>query len=141
MQTVQHSVLVAQVPSDPAQRLFLFGIRRLGCDGLHDAAVAHAFLIAFGAGFRRQMMAMRAFVTEVARHSNRTIQLSPWCCGRATADEIALCDAVRLSVRDPARASLLLADVLGRRDCAGVVGVASWLAQGFADAGMPIEAG
>lgn len=126
-------------PEDPAARLLLFGIRQLGGHGLSDAAAAHAFITAFGTGFRRPLLLLRALMTELSATSTGPIQIAPWCCARMTASEGALLDIIACVEREHDRAALLLADLLGTRHIDGVLATTHALANAFADAGMPVE--
>ncbi|MFL9842178.1 DUF6628 family protein [Sphingomonas sp. ST-64] len=126
-------------PEDPAARLLLFGIRQLGAHGLGDAATAHAFVTAFGKGFRRPLLLLRTLMAEMSATSTGPIQIAPWCCARMTASEGALLDLIALVERDSERARFLLSDLLGLRRVDGVLATANALAAAFADAGMPVE--
>ncbi len=126
-------------PEDPATRLLLFGIRQLGAHGLGDAATAHAFVTAFGTGFRRPLLLLRTLMAEMSAASAGPIQIAPWCCARMTASEGALLDLIALVERDSERARFLLSDLLGIRRVDGVLATAQALATAFADAGMPVE--
>lgn len=132
------SALPAALPADPHARLLLFAFRRLGAHGLDDAAVANAYLTAFGAGFRRPLTLTRAFVADCAGHATAQIAIAPCCCPRATAAEAGVLSAVACAETHPERARLLLADLLNVRRPDGVVASAAALAGAFADAGRPI---
>ncbi|QDX25483.1 hypothetical protein FPZ54_05230 [Sphingomonas suaedae] len=126
-------------PEDPAARLLLFGIRQLGANGLNDAAAAHAFVTAFGTGFRRPLLLLRTLMAEMSAASAGPIQIAPWCCARMTASEGALLDLIAQAERDSERARFLLSDLLGIRRVDGVLATAHALANAFADAGLPVE--
>lgn len=128
-------------PDDPARRLLLFAIRRTGAHGLNDAAVAHAFLSHFGGGFRRPLVLLRTFMMESSRAAARPIVIAPGCCARMTADERVLLDIMAHVQRHPARARLLLADLLGRRQADALFAAAALLASAFADGGLPLSDG
>lgn len=127
-------------PEDPGARLLLFGIRQLGANGLSDAAAAHAFVTAFGKGFRRPLLLLRTLMAEMSAASSGPIQIAPWCCARMTAAEGALLDVIACAPLDPERARLLLADLLGARRVDGILATAHALSNAFADAGLPLEA-
>jgi hypothetical protein len=127
-------------PEDPGARLLLFGIRQMGAGGLNDAAAAHAFVTAFGRDFRRPLVLLRSLMAEMSTASAGPIQIAPWCCARMTAAESATIEIIARAPYDPARARLLLADLLGVRQVDGVLATAHALANAFADLGLPLEA-
>ncbi len=137
-QTIGHA-LPRHQPSDSSARLLLFGIRQLGVHGLSDAAAAHAFVTAFGKGFRRPLLLLRTLLAEISATSAGPIPIAPWCCTRMTASEGALIDVIACVERDSERARLLLSDLLGIRRVDSVLATAHALANAFADAGMPVE--
>jgi hypothetical protein len=126
-------------PEDAGARLFLFGVRQMGMHGLDDACAAHAFVVAFGKGFRRPLVLLRALMREMARASERPIPIAPWCCPRMTRTEATLLAVLGNTQARPDKAGLLLADMLGVRDASGVFATASALATAFADLGLPFE--
>lgn len=130
--------LPAPLPDGASARLLLFAFRRLGAHGLDDAAVAQAYLAAFGARFRRPLVLTRALVADCAATATAQIAIAPCCCPRATRAEAAILDAVAAAETEPEKARLLLADLLCVRRPDGVVASAAALAGAFADAGMPI---
>lgn len=125
-------------PDDPALRLLLFGARQIGANGLSDACAAHAFVTAFGQGFRRPLLLLRTLMLELSATSSRPIQIAPWCCGRMTPAESALLAVIGKSLTNERAAGLLLADLLGVRDASGPLATATALALAFADLGMPL---
>jgi hypothetical protein len=131
--------LPALQPEDPGTRLLLFGVRQMGAHGLNDACAAHAFVTAFGRGFQRPLVLLRALMAEMSAGAAGTIQIAPWCCPRMTAAEGGLLAALG-RVRDrPAVAGMLLADLLGLRDAGAVAATAHALANAFADLGLPLD--
>lgn len=127
-------------PEDAGSRLLLFGVRQIGAGGLQDAATAHAFVTAFGQGFRRPLLLLRTLMAEMSVAASGPIQIAPWCCGRMTPNEGALLDLLALAGTDPARARILLADLLGARQVDGILATAAALAGSFADMGLPLDA-
>lgn len=125
-------------PDDPAGRLVIYGLRRMGAHGLGDASVAHAFMTAFGKEFRRPLMLLRTLVHELAATSARPIQIAPWCCPRLTGSETALLAVLERSLTNEPAAALLLADLLGIRDAHGPLATATALAIAFADLALPL---
>ncbi len=130
--------LVASVPDCPYQRLALYAVRRMAVGGIGDALAAQALITGFGVDFRRPLTLMRAFMTELARASTRTIAVAPCCCPRVTAAEDTILAALCLAGDDPAGADARLAELLGLESCVGVTEHARALAAGFADNGMPL---
>lgn len=123
---------------EPAPRLVIFGLRRMGAHGLNDAAVAHAFMTAFGKDFRRPLVLLRILVAELGTTSTRPIQIAPWCCPRLTGSEATLLAVLdRAMINEPA-AALLLADLLGVRDAHGPLATATALSIALADLGLPL---
>lgn len=128
------------LPDDPAARIALLGIRRLGAHGLHDANAANAFVATFGEGFRRPLVLMRNFMADVAATASGPIPIAPCCCARMTSAEGTLLTVLASVERHPERALLLLTDLLGTRAADGVLASAHALAVAFADSGRPIGA-
>ena len=125
-------------PEDAGARLLLFGVRQMGMHGLADACAANAFVTAFGKGFQRPLVLLRALMAEMAASATGPIQIAPWCCPRMTGSEAALL-AVLGRVRDnPQAAELLLKDLLGVRNSGGTVATAHALSNAFADLGLPL---
>ncbi|MEI9851728.1 MAG: DUF6628 family protein [Sphingomonas sp.] len=126
-------------PEDPGARLLLFAVRQMGMHGIHDACAAHAFVTAFGRGFRRPLVLLRALMTEMAAASDRHIPIAPWCCPRMTRAEETLLAVLARAGSNPQGARLLLADLFGVRDSGTVVFTARALARAFADLGLPLD--
>jgi hypothetical protein len=91
-------------PQGDSARLTLYALRRMAVAGLNDAYAAQAMLSAFGAGFRRPLVLMRAVVMELARDSARPITVAPACCNRMTRDEARLLAVLRHAPADEPRA-------------------------------------
>jgi hypothetical protein len=125
-------------PEDPGARLLLFGIRQMGMHGLHDACTGHAFVTAFGKGFQRPLVLLRALMQEMSAIASGPIQIAPWCCPRMTGAEAALLQAIARVGTRPQSAAMLLSDLLGVRDASGVLVTAHALANAFADLGLPL---
>jgi len=133
------AALPALQPEDPARRLLLFGVRQMGMHGLHDACAAHAFVTAFGRGFQRPLVLLRALMQEMSALAAGPIQIAPWCCPRVTGAEAALLDALGRIRTNPQASAMLLADMLGVRDATGVLVTAHALANAFADMALPLD--
>ena len=125
-------------PEDAGARLLLFGVRQRGGHGLADACAANAFVTAFGKGFQRPLVLLRALMADMASSATGPIQIAPWCCPRMTGSEAALL-AVLGRVRDnPQAADLLLRDLLGVRESGSILATAHALSNAFADMGLPL---
>lgn len=128
------------LPQDPNARLLLFAFRRLGAHGLNDAHTAHALLQAFGAGFRRPLLLLRAMMADLAHTATCPIAIAPCCCMRMTGAEAAMLTIVARAETAPDSARVLLGDLIGVRRPDGVLASVTALAQAFADAGRPVTA-
>jgi hypothetical protein len=135
------AALPALQPEDAGARLLLFGIRQMGAHGLHDACTAHAFVTAFGKGFQRPLVLLRALMAEMSTASAGPIQIAPWCCARMTGPEAMLLQVIACVRTQPARANMLLADLLGVRDAVSIGFTAHALANAFADLALPLDEG
>src|SRR5690349_16919429 len=127
------NILPSRAPTDSNQRLLLFAIRRLAASGLNDAHAANAFIGAFGLGFRRPLILLRALMAEMSRVSNRKVIVAPCCCPRMTEGEAVLLGAVTFAVVDPHQAHRALTRVLGVQNCLGALSSAQALGQAFED--------
>lgn len=126
-------------PEDPGARLLLFGVRQMGAHGLHDACTAHAFVTAFGKGFQRPLVLLRALMQEMSALAAGPIQIAPWCCPRITGQEAALLQVLGRVRANPCASAVLLADMLGVRDATGLLVTAHALANAFADMGLALD--
>lgn len=126
-------------PVQPYLLLLLYGIRRTGAQGLHDAATAHAFMTAFGSQFRRPLLLLRALMAELSKSSAYPIQIAPCCCPRMTGGEAALVEIVGSVESQPERAAMLLGDLMGVRHAGGPTATAHLLALAFRDGGRPLS--
>ncbi|WP_353205243.1 DUF6628 family protein [Sphingomonas sp.] len=131
--------LKGPLPSDPNARLALFAFRRIGAHGLHDAAAAALLLQAFGAGFRRPLVLLRAMMADLAHAATCPITIAPCCCLRMTGSETTVLTILARAETAPDSARLLLGDLIGVRRPDGVLASITLLAQAFADAGRPIS--
>lgn len=134
------AALPAAQPEDAGVRLLIFGMRQIGANGLQDACAAHAFVTAFGKGFQRPLVLLRALMQELSATSAGPIPIAPWCCPRMTGAEVALIRVIGRVRENPHASAILLADVLSVRDATGVLVTAHALANAFADMGLPITA-
>jgi hypothetical protein len=130
--------LPALQPDDAGARLLLFGVRQMGMHGLADACAANAFVTAFGKGFQRPLVLLRALMAEMAETSAGPIQIAPWCCPRMTASEAMLLTVLGRVREQPEVAALLLRDLLGVREANGTLATAHALSNAFADMGLPL---
>ena len=134
------AALPQMLPPCPNARLALFAMRRMGAHGLADARAAHVLFTAFGQGFRRPLVLMRALMADLAGTAAGTIAIAPCCCSRMTHAEAALLSVVARVETRPDNARLLLADLLGIARVDGVLASAAAVAAAFADEGRPVIA-
>lgn len=133
------ALLPETAPRCVNSRLLLHALRRMAAGGLHDAHAAQAFIGAFGTGFRRPLLLIRALMAEMARISQRKFLVAPCCCGRMTRAEGVLLALVAQGERNPHEAHERLAALLGVRQCLGALSSAQALGQAFADLGRPLS--
>lgn len=126
------------MPEDENARLAIFAFRRLGAHGLRDAVAVDALLRAFGHGFRRPLMLLRAMMSDLAASATCAIQIAPCCCRRLTSAEHAVLTILARAETAPDSARVLLADLLAVRRADGPLATVTAVAQAFADAGRPI---
>ena len=132
------AILPHPLPGCANARIALFAMRRMGAHGLADARAAHALITAFGQGFRRPLVLMRALMADLAGAASGTIAIAPCCCARMTPAEAALVAILARVETHPDAARLLMADLLGARRIDGVLASAAAVAIAFADEGRPI---
>jgi hypothetical protein len=135
---IARSALPHTMPAGPGARLALFVFRRLGAHGLDDAVAAQAMLTAFGQGFRRPLVLMRAMMADLAASAVAPIAIAPCCCVRMTHAEHAMLTVLTRAETAPDSARLLLADLLAVRHADGVFACVAAVATAFADTGRPI---
>lgn len=133
------AVLPHMLPECENARIALFAMRRMGANGLADARAAHALFTAFGQGFRRPLVLLRAMMADLAANASGTIAIAPCCCARMTPAESALLTIIGRVEYAPDTARLLMADLLGVRAVDGVLASAAAVAAAFADEGRPVS--
>lgn len=138
--TATLAALPHALPACPNARVALFAMRRIGGHGLADARAAHALFTAFGEGFRRPLMLVRALMADMAAAAAGPIAIAPCCCARMTHAESAILTILARVEIAPETARLLLADLLGIRRVDGVLASAAAVSVAFADEGRPIAA-
>lgn len=125
--------------ADEARLLFLRAARLMAVGGVNDARAAALMLGWFGRNYRRPLVLMRAMMLELARVSQRRIQLGPPCCTRMTRDEALMLRALGREerqigdVHDDACELLALDNALGAATCFQAVATC------FADLGAPFS--
>ena len=132
------SLLPHVMPECENARIALYAMRRMGANGLNDASAAHAMFTAFGQGFRRPLVLLRALMADLAGTSAGTIAIAPCCCARMTPAESAMLSVLARVETAPEIARYLMADLLGVRRIDGVLASAAAVAAAFADEGRPI---
>ena len=131
--------LAYAAPSAPAAQLLLFAIRRMAAGGLTDAHAATAMMSAFGLGFRRPLILLRAFMAEVSRVSAVRILVAPCCCRRMTGDEMVILESVAGALARPRAAHDAFRGLLHIHSCLGLLTSAQAVSAGFADMGLPLS--
>ncbi len=132
------SLLPHALPPCENARITLFAMRRMGAHGLADARASHTMFTAFGQGFRRPLVLLRALMADLAGTSAGTIAIAPCCCARMTPAESAMLSVLARVETAPETARYLMADLLGVRRIDGVLASAAAVAAAFADEGRPI---
>ncbi|MGE4429924.1 MAG: DUF6628 family protein [Sphingobium sp.] len=74
--------------------MFLKTARLMAIGGANDARAASVMMGWFGRNYRRPLVLMRALMLELARVSQRRIQLAPPCSARLTRDEATMLRAL-----------------------------------------------
>ncbi len=132
------ALLPHAMPECPNARLALFAMRRMGANGLADARASHTLFTAFGQGFRRPLVLLRALMADLAGTSAGTIAIAPCCCARMTPAEAAMLTILARVETAPDSARYLMSDLLGVRRIDGVLASAAAVAAAFADEGRPV---
>ena len=132
------TILPHSLPACANARIVLFAMRRMGANGLADARAAHVMFTAFGQGFRRPLVLMRALMADLAGTAAGTIAIAPCCCARMTAAERTMLTILARVETAPDTARLLLGDLLGVRRVDAVLASVAAVATAFADDGRPI---
>lgn len=131
--------LPRSMPTGYGHRLFLFVMRRMASSGVNDAHAANAMLGAFGRGYRRPLVLMRAMMLELARVSSRRIMVAPCCCARMTADEALMMQATTDALRDPRGAFAAVSRLIGNDQALGALTCLQAVAQAHRDLGRPLD--
>lgn len=132
------SLLPYALPACANARIALFAMRRMGAHGLSDARAGHAMFTAFGQGFRRPLILLRALMADLAGTASGTIAIAPCCYTRMTPAESALLTILARVETAPEVARYLMSDLLGARRIDGVLTSAAAVAMAFADEGRPV---
>ena len=132
------ALLPHPLPHCENARIALFTMRRMGAHGLSDARAAHTLFTAFGQGFRRPLVLMRALMADLAGSAAGTIAIAPCCCARMTPAESAMLSILARVETAPDTARYLMRDLLGVRSIDGVLTSAAAVAAAFADEARPV---
>lgn len=127
------------VPQPPGLRLSLLIFRRMATHGLHDAQATMIAVDAFGAGFRRPLVLMRAFVAELAGGSRRRLLVAPCCALRMTMDEARVLGVLVAANAHGDTAAHHLRVLTDRYAIAEILSAAAALNAALADLGRPLE--
>ncbi|MCP1469798.1 hypothetical protein J3E64_001480 [Sphingobium sp. OAS761] len=131
--------LYRPMPGGYGNRLFLFAIRRMAAAGVSDAHAANAMLGAFGRGYRRPLVLIRAMMLELARASSRKILVAPCCCARMTVDEATIMQTAGIALANPKSAFEDISHLLGSPQALGALTCIQAVAQSFTDLGRPLD--
>lgn len=137
-QSLAARLLPCPLPEDRGGRLMVLAMRRMGANGVNDAAIAHHFLVAFGARFRRPLLMTRVVVHDLSLAARAPIAIAPCCCPRMTAAEAVMVDAAANVFRAPEKTRLLVGDLIDARHPDAVVAAIAAMAGAYLDAGLPI---
>ena len=133
-----HPLLPHPAPTDANARLLLFAIRRMAMGGLADAYAAQAFLTAFGSGYRRPLLLLRALMVELCRVASIRLMVAPCCSARLSADEQAMMEVFATASASPRSAHARFCATLHVRTCLAALSGAQAVAESFADLGRPL---
>lgn len=131
-------LLRVPAPAGAAERLTLYAMRRMAAHGIRDAYAANALFGAFGIGFQRPLVLLRAFMVEFAQSASRAVRLAPGCCGRMTMDEARMIAGLRDAGRDDARALRRLSHFCPAQQAGGALNAAAAYNAALADLGCPM---
>jgi len=124
---------------DGPRLLFLRTARLMAIGGANDARAASVMMGWFGRNYRRPLVLVRALMLEMARISERRIQLAPPCSTRLTRDEATMLRALGRAewqidrCHDDACALLSVDNALGAATCFQAVATC------FEDLGAPVR--
>lgn len=126
------------LPDNGELRIVLRITRRMAAHGLHDAQAALMALEAYGTGFRRPLVLLRAFVAELAHCSGRRITMAPACALRMTPDEARIVGILATSGHNPGNAREHLQALTDRHEVCHPLSAAQAIASALADLGKPL---
>lgn len=122
----------------PALRLTLLLIRRMAAQGIDDAHATQTALGLFGLGYRRPLILLRAMLVEMARASNRRIQISPCCRLHMTEDEALLIKTITLARPQDMNAHQAMSTLLGGSNHLPSLSAAMAYHDALGDMGHPV---
>lgn len=131
--------LLLPMPDHSTDRNVLVMIRRMAAHGLRDANAAMIGMNHFGNGFRQPLVLLRCYVAEVARASQRSIQIANCCAPRMTRDEGLMLETLALSSRAPERAIRNLQELTGSETPSRALTVAQGLNAALHNGGWRLE--
>jgi hypothetical protein len=136
--SLQSDLLPLPLPAAATQRLVLRCLRRMAAHGTRDAQAALLAFDHFGIHFRRPLVLLRAFVTELAQGSGRRITLAPCCAMRMTRDEGWIVGVLATAATYPDCASHRLRLLTGGDQVASPLSLAVAFNQTLAELGRPL---
>lgn len=134
----QSDLLPLPLPNESNQRLALRCLRRMAAQGPRDAQAALLAIEYFGIHFRRPLVLLRAFVTELAQSSERRITLAPCCAMRMTRDEGRIVGVLATAAAYPDCARYHLQQLTGSERIASPMSLAVAFSQTLTGLGHPL---
>lgn len=92
------------LPPTRTECALMFATRRMATLGLRDATATMLAIDLFGAGFRRPLVLLRAFVGELSFTSHRPIKFARCCTPAMTADERLILQVLSVADTSPGMA-------------------------------------
>lgn len=133
-------LLPLAAPTDRAQRIVLFAVRRMATHGVRDAYAANMLFSNFGINFRRPLVLLRTFMIELSQSSSRTITIAPCCALRMTADEGRIVAILTKAGDNRVAAANHLRELTGHHGISSPLSVAETFNNAMADMGQPFVA-
>ncbi len=124
---------------DAPRQLFLKVARFMAIGGINDARAAALLLGCFGRNYRRPLILIRALVLEIARVSERRIQLAPPCSIRMTRDEALMLRALGREEWQIERGHADACELLATSSALGAATCFQAVSACFSDLGAPLR--
>lgn len=101
------------LPDEEEDRALVYAVRRMATLGLRDAGAALLVIGLFGAGFRRPLVLLRAFVLELSATARKPVRFARCCTPAMTEDEQAILELLVQVAEDFAGAEQALVRLTG----------------------------